>query len=167
RCPGVQQVIGIGFADERTLAWRSLLARQEDSFTPAATAAGDPALLLYTAGTTGPPRGALHAHAALIGALPAFVASLDWFPQPGDSVWCALDWASPGGLLGALLPALYFGRPVLGAQPRPTPARALELLGRYRVSCAAMPAGLLEACMRADVALGAPLALRSIMSTGA
>ncbi|GAA5236351.1 AMP-binding protein [Verticiella sediminum] len=166
RCPALQQIIGIGFADEHTLAWRSLLARQEDRFTPVDTAATDPALLLYTAGTTGPPRGALHAHAALIGALPGFVAGQDWFPQGGDSLWSAFDWASPGGLLGGVLPTLYFGRPLLAAQGRITPARTLELLGRYRIRCAVLSPSLLAGLMQADIPLGAPLALRSIMCTG-
>ena len=41
----------------------------------------------YTSGTTGPPKGALIPHRALIGNLPGFVASQDWFPQKGDVFW--------------------------------------------------------------------------------
>ena len=52
---------------------------------PHPTRAGDPAYLVYTSGTTGYPKGALHAHHALLGHLPA---SRYWFDfQPaGDRV---------------------------------------------------------------------------------
>src|SRR3546814_12687304 len=44
-CPNLHQIIGIGFADERVLPWRSLLARQPGAFKPVPTRASDPAIL--------------------------------------------------------------------------------------------------------------------------
>lgn len=168
RCPQLQQLIGVGLADEYTLSWHSLLARQEAVFAPVATLASDPAMLLYTSDARGAPRGALHAHGALIGSLPGFVASQDWFPQPGDVFWSAADWAWAGALLGALLPTLYFGRPIVAACQRCSAERALDLMQRYRVSNALfLPAAL------SSIMLGVPrpleryrLNLRCIMSAG-
>ncbi|MFY7939682.1 MAG: AMP-binding protein, partial [Burkholderiaceae bacterium] len=48
-------------------------------FDGVSTLADDAAVLIYTSGTTGPPKGALIPHRALIGNLPGFVCSQNWF----------------------------------------------------------------------------------------
>ena len=50
---------------------------------------GDPALLVYTSGTTGPPKGALMPQQCLLGNLPGFVHSHDGFPAAGRPVLVA------------------------------------------------------------------------------
>ncbi len=166
RCPVLSQLIGVGFADERTLAWRSLLSRQEVEFSPVDTHAGDPAVLLYTGGTMGTPKGVLHSHASLIGALPGFVAAQDWFPHAGDSLWTPAEWSWGAGLFGALLPALYFGRPVLAVQGRIGAQRAFELLNRYRITNALLTPALLRLMMRSDPPEEPVPALRALATTG-
>lgn len=81
------QLVGINVTDERVLPWRSMLSRQPIQFKPVQTRATDPAILLYTSGTTGAPKGALLPHSVLIGNLPGLNASQNWFPQPGDVFW--------------------------------------------------------------------------------
>ncbi|NIR38442.1 MAG: AMP-binding protein, partial [Actinobacteria bacterium] len=71
--------------------------------------------LIYTSGTTGPPKGALHAHRSVFGRLPAFELYYELFPQPGDRIWTPADWAWIGGLMDVLIPAWYFGAPVVTA----------------------------------------------------
>ena len=70
-----------------------LLADASDRFEPVATAADAPALIVYTSGTTGPPKGALLPHRVLYGHLPGFELSHDFFPQADDLIWSPADWA--------------------------------------------------------------------------
>ncbi len=115
QCPLLSQIIALEFQHEAIIPWRTLLARQTAIFKAVATKSNSPALLLYTSGTNGAPKGALLAHSALIGNLPGFVASQNWFPQKSDVFWTPADWTWTGGLMDALLPTLYFGRSIVGA----------------------------------------------------
>ncbi|MCX8006224.1 MAG: AMP-binding protein, partial [Burkholderiaceae bacterium] len=167
-CPPLRHLIAVDVAIDGAHAWSALLARASDRFTPVATRAEDPALLIYTSGTTGPPKGALMPHAALIGNLPGFVASQNWFPQPGDVFWSPADWAWTGGLMDALLPTLYFGFPIVGAQGRFSAERALHLVQRYGVTNAFLFPTALKMMMRSPAwrDVRGRLRLRAIMSAG-
>ncbi len=167
-CPALKHLIAVGEPPAGAHAWSALLARAADRFPAAATRATDPALLIYTSGTTGPPKGALMPHCALIGNLPGFVASQDWFPQGGDVFWSPADWAWTGGLMDALLPTLYFGFPIVGYRGRFTPERARDLVQRYGVTNAFLFPTALKMMMRSDAWRDARrgLRLRSIMSAG-
>jgi acetyl-CoA synthetase len=167
-CPQLKHLIGVGAYADGAHEWSALLARASDRFAPVATPATDPALLIYTSGTTGPPKGALMPHCALIGNLPGFVASQNWFPQPGDVFWSPADWAWTGGLMDALLPTLYFGFPIVGAQGRFSPERALQLAQRYRVTNAFLFPTALKMMMRSEAWANARgrVKLRAIMSAG-
>ena len=65
-----QMVLSIDGEAEGAQDFHALAGRASPEFTPVPTAAEDPALMVYTSGTTGPPKGALHAHRVLLGHLP-------------------------------------------------------------------------------------------------
>jgi acetyl-CoA synthetase len=113
-------------------------------------------VLIYTSGTTGNPKGALIPHRALIGNLSGFVCSQNWFGFDGkdnassDAVfWSPADWAWTGGLMDALLPTLYFGRPVVAFNGRFSPQTALELMRDCGVTHTFLFPTALKAMMKA------------------
>ncbi len=168
RCPALKHMIALESHDADALDWRDELAASDPDFEPVKTAASDPAVLIYTSGTTGAPKGALLPHAALIGNLTGFVASQNWFPQEGDVFWSPADWAWTGGLMDALLPSLYFGKPIVGYRGRFSAETAYYLLEKYGVTNSFLFPTALKMMMKA---VPAPhkkykLKLRAIMSAG-
>jgi len=96
--------------------------------------------MVYTSGTTGPPKGALHGHRVLLGHLPGMQYHHDFFPQEGDLTWTPADWAWAGGLLNILLPSLHFGVPVLAYRfDKYNPETAFELMAEFKVRNAFIP----------------------------
>lgn len=147
QCPDLIQVVGLGFAHDDIIPWRTLLARQSAAFKPRPSRADAPALLLYGPQGEGP--GQLFGHQSLIGSLPGFVCAQSWFPQPGDTFWTSHDWASATGLLGGLLPALYFGRPCVTTRDAASAWRSYEILERYRVTSLYLDGPALQALQAA------------------
>jgi acetyl-CoA synthetase len=167
--PHLRHVIGIaGAGGDGVEPWDTLVATASPRFTPAQTRAIDAALIVYTSGTTGPPKGALMPHACLLGNLPGFVHSHDGFPQPGDVFWSPADWAWTGGLMDALLPTFFFGQPIVGYRGRFDPERALRLMEKYQVRNTFLFPTALKLIMKAYPAPREhfDVNLRSVMSAG-
>ncbi len=80
---------------EGTLDLRALLEAAGGEFTIAPTAPEDPALLHFTSGTTGRPKGALHVHEAVVAHHATARFALDLHPE--DVFWCTAD---PGWVTG-------------------------------------------------------------------
>jgi len=78
-----------------TLALGPLLAAAAPTYTIAPTAPGDPALLHFTSGTTGTPKGALHVHDAVV--THAATGRLVLGLRDEDVFWCTAD---PGWITG-------------------------------------------------------------------
>lgn len=144
------------------------LAAGAPDFRAVDTSVDDPALLIYTSGTTGGPKGALHGHRVLLGHLPGFELSHDFFPQPGDCFWTPADWAWIGGLMDALFPTLHHGRTTVCAESTgPFDAEhAVRLMARHGVRNTFLPPTALKMMRQADIRPPANLRLRSIMSGG-
>ena len=146
--------------------FNAVLARAASEFTPVETMAEDPALMVYTSGTTGPPKGALHAHRVLLGHLPGIEMPHEFLPQPGDRFWTPADWAWAGGLLDALLPVLHYGVPVVAQKfEKFDPEGAFALMAKMRVRNAFIPPTALR-ILRSAPRPKARLELRSVGSGG-
>jgi acetyl-CoA synthetase len=104
------------------------------------TRADDPALMIFTSGTTGPPKGALHGHRVLIGHIPGVQTHHEFMPQPGDKFWTPADWAWAGGLLNVLLPGLLLGVPVVSSRAQKfDPELAYRIMAEMNVRNAFIP----------------------------
>ena len=142
-----------------------LIAGADAGLTPVDTAAEDPAMIVYTSGTTGPPKGALHAHRVLLGHLPGVQTHHEYFPKTGDLFWTPADWAWIGGLLNVLFPAWHFGVPVLAHRAAKfDAASAFELIARHGVRNSFLPPTALK--LMRQVENPAAVNLRTIGSGG-
>ncbi|WP_395298777.1 acetate--CoA ligase [Kitasatospora hibisci] len=98
RLPGLEHVLIVG-PDEGetpgTTSFDTLIAGVSEEFTIPDTDPGDMALLHFTSGTTGTPKGAVHVHEAVVAHHATAALALDL--RPGDVFWCTAD---PGWVTG-------------------------------------------------------------------
>ena len=98
--PDLEHVVLIGAKGEPadvpgTVDYSTLMDEADDTFEVAATMPDDMALLHFTSGTTGTPKGAVHAHEAVLAHLVTGRMALDLHDD--DVFWCTAD---PGWVTG-------------------------------------------------------------------
>jgi acyl-coenzyme A synthetase/AMP-(fatty) acid ligase len=121
-------------ARQGELSYESMISAQGPAVATVATEADDPAMMCYTSGTTGRPKGIVHAHRWIIGRGDANRLRVP--PQDGDVVMASGEWTFISLLGHNVLFSLRNG--VTGAvlEGRATPEKVLETISRYRVTVA-------------------------------
>jgi acetyl-CoA synthetase len=100
--PRLEHVILVGAGQhdldgdvDGALGYEGMIADASERFTIPATDPEDMALLHFTSGTTGTPKGAIHVHDAVVAHHATGTSALDL--HPGDVFWCTAD---PGWVTG-------------------------------------------------------------------
>lgn len=166
--PELEHVLVTDGAEAGASDFRQALADAPKSFEPADTGPDDPALMIFTSGTTGQPKGALHGHRVLLGHLPGIGMMQEFMPQPGDLFWTPADWAWAGGLLNMLLPSLHLGVPVVAAPSEGfDPEAALGLMEALQIRNAFIPPTALRLLRGVpDIPKRFRFSLRAVSSAG-
>jgi acetyl-CoA synthetase len=174
--PSVERVVvvtdgdsDLPWDDARDIAWEAFLRAGDDSST-ASLPSMAPALILYTSGTTGRPKGTVHSHAGSLVQIAKEVGyQFDLKPDDRffwltDIGWMMGPWALIGGLFHGATVVLYDG-----AFDWPDPMRLWSMLARHRVSVFGISPTAVRLAIRAGVEPAAQFdlsALRILGSTG-
>jgi acetyl-CoA synthetase len=128
----LKDVVCVGDAEPGDISFTWLLENSGTSVNSADTAAEEPAFIVYTSGTTGKPKGIVHAHRWIVA-----LGDLNRYrlpPQENDVVMATGEWSFISALGHNLLFPLRNG--VTGAilSARATPENVLQYIEKYRVT---------------------------------
>lgn len=128
----LREVIVIGQPVSGTRSFQALMRAADDSYRIAPTDPEESALLHFTSGTTGSPKGALHAHAAVVAHYATGRRALGLGPD--DVYWCNADPGWVTGISYGLIAPLVCGATVVVDSGEFDAARWYRLLQDHRIT---------------------------------
>ncbi|WP_440763862.1 acyl-CoA synthetase [Natronorubrum sp. DTA7] len=154
-CPDLEHVIELGTGKSVSgdaYAFDDLLEAHEPGLDVYDATPETPTAIMYTSGSTGPPKGVRHSHALWLGRAAAAYNYFDQGLEPGETtLWTPADWAWGAALGGTLFAAWHHGCTIVG-WPRDgfDPEAAYDLMARHEVDKAFMPPTALRMLMSVD-----------------
>jgi 4-hydroxybenzoate-CoA ligase/benzoate-CoA ligase len=127
----LQHVIVSGAKAQGHRSLKELMAKASAALEPAPTTSDDVAFWLYTSGTTGGPKGAIHLHRDLV-----YTAATYGVPvlgiEPDDVVFSAAKMFFAYGLGNSLTFPSYVGACTIALSGRPTPESVMQTLREHQ-----------------------------------
>jgi len=130
--PELARLIVVGETQPGDTAWASLMDGQSERFTTADTRAHDVAMMSYTSGSTGIPKGCVQQHIDIIGSSDSY-ARYVLTPFEEDRFGGHPTLAFSFGTGGLMVYPLRFGASTVLSGPF-EPERMLETIQRYRIN---------------------------------
>jgi acyl-coenzyme A synthetase/AMP-(fatty) acid ligase len=164
QCPALRHYLIAGSPRSGWLGLRDSMAKASANFSPIRTRASDPAICLYTSGTTHEPKAVLHSHAHTW--CHRYTGSYWLDVRPGEVHWATADtgWAKAG--YGVLFGPWTNGAAIFMYDGDLEPRKHLELLARYSIATLCAPPTDYRRLLTEDLERHRFPALRHCTATG-